>query len=50
MQNYVLELYGSGSDVSSVRIAADRLAAGARHLSVEGTHVRYIDTIFLPGD
>jgi Protein of unknown function (DUF4242) len=50
MPNYVIELYGSSSDVPSVRSAADRLAAGARRLSDEGTRVRYLDTIFLPGD
>ena len=29
---------------------ADRLAAGARRVSNDGTSVRYVDTIFLPGD
>ena len=50
MPNYVIELYGPSSDFASVRSAADRLATGARQLSGEGTRVRYLDTIFLPGD
>jgi hypothetical protein len=50
MPNYVLELYGPGSDQRSVRSAADRLAVSARQLCEEGTPVRYLDTIFLPGD
>ena len=29
---------------------ADRLTAGARHISPDGTPVRYVSTIFLPGD
>jgi hypothetical protein len=50
MANYVLEVYGSNADLAAVRAAADRLAAGARQLSSEGIHVRYLDTIFLPSD
>jgi hypothetical protein len=50
MPKYVLELYGPGSDPRSVRSAADRLAVSARQLCEEGTPVRYLDTIFLPGD
>ena len=50
MPNYVIELYGPSADAETLRAVADRLAAGARHLSGQGTLVRYIDTIFLPGD
>ena len=50
MPNYVVELYRPSSDAETLRRVADRLAAGARHASGEGTPVRYVDTIFLPGD
>jgi hypothetical protein len=50
MPNFVVELYRPRSDAESVRLAADRLAAIARQLNSEGTPVRYVDTIFLPGD
>jgi hypothetical protein len=50
MPNYVVELYRPGSETETLRKVADRLAAGARHLSGQGTLVRYIHTIFLPGD
>lgn len=50
MPNYVLEPYGPGSDVPSVRRAVDRLAVGAQQLTRAGTPVLYLDTIFLPGD
>jgi len=50
MPNYVVERYRSRSDPESLRAVADRLAGGARRVSSEGTSVRYVDTIFLPGD
>ena len=50
MPNFVVERYRSNSDPDSLRAVADRLTAGARHVSQEGTSVRYVDTIFLPGD
>ena len=50
MPNYVIELYRPSADAETLREVADRLAAGARHLSGKGTLVRYVDTIFLPGD
>ena len=50
MPNYVVERYRSRSDPDSLRAVADRRSAGARHVSPEGTSVRYVDTIFLPGD
>jgi hypothetical protein len=49
MPNYVVELYRSRSDSDSLRAAADRLAAGARNASRQGS-VRYLHTIFLPED
>ena len=50
MPNFVVERYRSSSDPDSLRAVAARLAAGARHMSPEGTPVRYVSTIFLPGD
>jgi hypothetical protein len=50
MPNYVVELYRPSSDAQTLRGVADRLATGARQLSREGTPVRYLETIFLPGD
>ena len=50
MPNYVVERYRSRSDPDSLPAVADRLAASARHVSQEGTAVRYVDTIFLPSD
>jgi hypothetical protein len=50
VQRYVVELYRPRSEPESLRAVADRLAAGARLVSCEGTPVRYVDTIFLPGD
>jgi hypothetical protein len=50
MPNYVVERYRPSSDPQSLRSVADRLTAGAQHLSDEGTAVRYMDTIFLPDD
>jgi hypothetical protein len=50
MRSYVVELYRPRSEPESLQVVADRLAAGARLVSGEGTPVRYVDTIFLPGD
>src|SRR6185503_12320621 len=50
MPNFVVERYRSNSDPDSLRAVADRLAAGARHTSPDGAPVRYVSTIFLPGD
>ena len=50
MARYVVELYRPGSGGEPLQGAADRLAAGARQLSREGTTVRHLDTIFLPTD
>ena len=50
MPNFVVERYRSSSDPDSLRAVAARLAAGARRMSPEGTPVRYVSTIFLPGD
>jgi Protein of unknown function (DUF4242) len=50
MPSYVVELYQPAPDTASVQRAADRLASRAGELSAEGTHVRYLDTIFLPSD
>ena len=50
MPNYVVERYRSKSDPDSLHAVADRLSDGARHVSQEGVSVRYVDTIFLPGD
>ena len=38
------------TDPDSLWAVADRLTAGARQVSVDGGSVRYVDTIFLPGD
>jgi hypothetical protein len=48
--NFVVERYRSRSDPDSLRAVADLLAASVRHVSPEGTSMRYVDTIFLPGD
>jgi hypothetical protein len=48
--NYVVERYRSRSDPDSLQAVADRLATGALHVSHRGISVRYVDTIFLPGD
>jgi len=48
--NYVVERYRSSSDADSLDAVADRLADGARRVSREGSSVRYVETIFLPGD
>ena len=50
MPNYVVERYRSRSDPDSLIAVADRLAAGARRVSQGGSSVRYVETIFLPGD
>ena len=50
MPNFVVERYRSSSDPDSLRAVADRLTAGARHTDPDGTPVRYVSTIFLPGD
>ena len=50
MPNYVVERYRPSSDPDSLRAVADRLTAGAREASLDGASVRYVDTIFLPGD
>ncbi len=50
MPNYVVERYRSRSDPDSLGAVADRLADGARRVSQEGVSVRYVETIFLPGD
>ena len=50
MPNYVVERYRPNSDPDSLRAVADRLTAFARQASLDGVSVRYIDTIFLPGD
>jgi hypothetical protein len=50
MPNFVVERYRPSSDPDSLSTVADRLAAGARRVSVDGGSVRYVDTIFLPGD
>jgi hypothetical protein len=48
--NFIVERYRSRSDPDSLRAVADLLAASVRHVSPEGTSMRYVDTIFLPGD
>ena len=50
MPNFVVERYRPSSDPDSLRSLADRLTAGARQVSTDGGSVRYVDTIFLPGD
>ena len=50
MPNFVVERYRPSSDPDSLSVVADRLTAGARKVSVDGGSVRYVDTIFLPGD
>jgi hypothetical protein len=50
MPNFVVERYRSRSDPDSLRVVADKLSASARQVSPDGTSVRYVDTIFLPGD
>jgi hypothetical protein len=50
MPNFVVERYRSSSDPDGLSVVADRLTAGARQVSTDGTYVQYLDTIFLPGD
>lgn len=50
MPNFVVERYRPSSDPDSLWAVADRLTAGARQASLDGVSVRYVDTIFLPGD
>ena len=50
MPNFVVERYRSSSDPDSLWAVAVRLTAGARDARPEGTSVRYVSTIFLPGD
>ena len=50
MQNFVVERYRSSSDPDSLSAEALRLTAGARHVSPDGTPVRYVSMIFRPGD
>ena len=50
MPTYIVERYRPSSDPESVRSVAERLTASAQHASDDGVSVRYIDTIFLPGD
>ena len=50
MPKYVVERYRSRSDPDSLGAVAERLAAGARRVGKQGTSVRYVETIFLPGD
>ena len=50
MPNFVVERYRPSSDPDSLSTVADRLTAGARQVSLGGVSVRYLDTIFLPGD
>jgi hypothetical protein len=50
MARYVVELYQPSSAADGVRGAAERLAGSAAQLTRDGVPVRYLDTIFLPGD
>jgi hypothetical protein len=50
MTRYLVELYQPRSGAGTLRVATERLAASAAELTGEGTPVRYLDTIFLPGD
>ena len=50
MPNFVVERYRSSSDPDSLLAVAVRLTAGARDARPGGTPVRYVSTIFLPGD
>lgn len=50
MPNFVVERYRPSSDPDGLSAVADRLTAGARQVSADGVSVRYVDTIFLPGD
>jgi hypothetical protein len=50
MPNFVVERYRSSSDPDSLGAVADRLTASVRQVGPDGTSLRYVDTIFLPGD
>jgi hypothetical protein len=50
MTRYVVELYRPNSSVEPLRGVADRLRSSAAELVGEGTAVRYVGSIFLPGD
>jgi hypothetical protein len=50
MTRYVVELYRPSSCAEPLRGDADRLRTSAAELVDEGTAVRYVGSIFLPGD
>jgi hypothetical protein len=50
MTRYVVELYRPSSCVEPLRGVADRLRTSAAELGGERAAVRYVGTIFLPGD
>jgi hypothetical protein len=50
MARYVVELYRPSTGAETLRGTAARLADSAVELTGQGTPVRYLDTIFLPGD
>lgn len=50
MARYVVELYRASSGGETLRRTVDRLHSSAVEMAAEGIPVRYLDTIFLPGD
>ena len=50
MTRFVIELYRPNSCVEPLRGVADRLHTSAAELGGEKAAVRYVGTIFLPGD
>lgn len=50
MAEYILELYVSRGDPTTVAAGAERARAAAEELTAEGTHVRYVRAIFVPED
>ena len=50
MAEYLLELYISRGDPTTVADAAQRARAAAGEVSAEGSSVRYVRAIFVPED
>lgn len=49
-EKFLVERYLKQKDGSALAATAKALRRGARELSCEGEHVRYVRSIFLPGD
>jgi Protein of unknown function (DUF4242) len=48
MAEFLLELYASRTEPNAVEAAAERARQAAEQLSLEGTRVRFLRTMFVP--